>query len=283
MNDNLKQIIWIDDDTFAMKKVVDYLFAQLWDNHIKSFIYILKNNNEMADDLNATIYDRFIYFLIDKNFIFDEEKCKPYNRLLISSEQNRNTSGSDITKSSNDNIFSSTASKEELTQKILKNIHLSSTWFSNDQNSATDLTNASSDQNMDSENTWHGIDLCLQKDDFNILRDHKKDMAPQPNENLLSMNLYNKLITENKKAFLYSTYDIPNDIIEAWMELYYHFYDDKDDKREKKDPCVYNRKGKLAYSDSKNAQNLLDLIMEESKNDKGIGNKQAVLNIQDNG
>ena len=243
MNDNLTQIIWIDDDTFAMKKVVNYLFAQLWDKNIKSYIYILKDDDEMVRDLNTTIYDQFIYFLIDKGYIYNGDKCQMCDNLVISSEQNRDISGADITKKAGKNIFSDAATKkEELAKYILKAINSNSTWFDTEQNST-----------FDQKNTWYGIDLCLQKEDFNILRDYSKNMASQQNEKLLSMHLYDKLITNNK-VFLYSTYDIPNDIIKAWMELYISF--SKDGKK----TCVYNRKGKLAYCNSDEPEDLLELI-----------------------
>lgn len=89
-----KKIVWIDDNEYTMKTVVNNLFEELWKREIKSEIYIFGdytisestyNKEEAIKNLNSVTYDKFISFLINQNYINDDSKVNE-NWYLINSE-----------------------------------------------------------------------------------------------------------------------------------------------------------------------------------------------------
>lgn len=88
------------------------------------------------------------------------------------------------------------------------------------------------------------LDICLFAEDFEQLCNRNNEPV------LLSMLLYNKLLSQKKNVFLYSTYDVPNEIADAWTEMYTTAFDQKNI------PIIFNRKGAAIHT----KQSLLNLI-----------------------
>lgn len=209
------EIKWICENTPAMKKVICTVFPMLWDRKVKSSIYSIGHDQNIIKDFNVAVYDSYILFLIDKGLIYDTEnpeKISPYDTLVNLSEEGANTA-----KLLSDNLC---VDRDALVNAICSEIE------------TTD------------DETWYGIDICLSAEDFEQLCNRNKEPV------LLSMLLCNKLLSQKKNVFLYSTYDVPNEIADAWTELYTTAFDQKNI------PIIFNRKGAAIHT----KQSLLSLI-----------------------
>ncbi len=256
-----KTIIWIDDDANVMKEVVSYVFPELWEKDVKSYIFLTKEYENSVFELNRIIYDQFSFYITNKEDITDEE-VEEKEKLVTTSDSLDPIADVVIDKSKiikehenaikeqyyasrkkletttdEDNIDNSIVQYETTIEIIADN-------FKNIQKEKTDEETDKKEQ-ISKDNNWYGIDLCLLDEDYDILRKGAK--IP-----ILSMALYNYFKRSKYKVFLYTTFSLPTNIIKSWQNTYAEFYDSKEKI------AVYNRRGKCAYGDDKD--DLINLI-----------------------
>lgn len=210
------EIKWISESTPTMKKVICAVFPMLWDRNIKSSIYSIGHDQSIIKDFNMAVYGSYIFFLINKGLIYDTEnpeKISPYDTLVNLSEE-----GANAAKTLSGDLR---VDRDAQVNAICSEI-----------------------ETADDDETWYGIDICLFAEDFEQLCNRNNEPI------LLSMLLYNKLLSQKKNVFLYSTYDIPNEIADAWTEMYTTAFDQKNI------PIIFNRKGAAIHT----KQSLLNLI-----------------------
>lgn len=268
-----KSVVWIDDNVNVMKEVVSYVFPRLWCNEITSYIGFTSKPGDALKDLNRIIFDQFVSYLISEDIINDNEKITTKEHLVKSLDIN---TGSDVSDK-NIPIANVAVDISSLFENYQDNIRV---FY--EKNEATD-TDKNSCDNMKSEydnageisknkaiahcsfadhltdeiveifpkESWFGIDLCLTDDDVEILG--KKRDSP-----ILSMALYNSLISKKQNAFLYTTYVVPTNIIDGWKCLYSKYFNADINKI-----AVYNRRGKNV-TNSGNPSELIKLL-EETK------------------
>lgn len=237
----MNKLIWIDEGTLAMKKVIDRLFPQLWEKNVKSLVYMLNDAEDIASELNTAVYNNFVQFLIDNKSIYDTEKCHEFDDFTLTCKDNPNIC-SDVVKT-----HISTGDIEPSVDDILDKVYSDSTWCSQ---SGTIAESAG----LSSPETWFAINLCLRNSDFDALTRHEIGKPASSQEKLLSMCLYNRLRASNKKVLLYTTYDISEVLASAWADIYKSLFGAKDK------PIICNRIGGAGYMDSYISDNLVDII-----------------------
>lgn len=261
-----KSVVWIDDKVNVMKEVVAYVFPSLWEKDVTSYIRITNKAEKSIEYLNKTIFDEFVSYIIDKGYIYDNEKVIHKEKLIKTSTESANQPTADIAVNISD-LFEKYQSD---ISKIYKNeISNNAENVSFENEEKKDSTSSPSDcgENFASylkefteelvraftDDTSFGIDLCLLDNDYDILTE-KKDSP------ILSMVLYNILKQQQKSAFLYTTYCFPNNVIDGWISLYAHFFDSKCGKIN-----VYNRHGQNVVTQTKDLNELIELIMGAKK------------------
>lgn len=240
----IKRIIWIDDSELLMKNVVSDVFVKLWEGNIKSEIFIMGdydlkkkkyNRSEAISDLNSVIYDKFISFLIDKDYIEKESMVRKKWFLInsdeeISTNSNVATNKEGILEKYNDII----TSWKECRGNIRK------TEIQSDKFSVKKIANGIIDDIREVSDNIEDIlimlDLCLLFDDYIKLTNQNENMNNQykdcKNESggiitpIFSMALYDELvkILSKDKVLLYSTFVFPDDIVKNWIKTYKKYY-----------------------------------------------------------
>jgi len=243
------QIIWIDDKTSEIQNVVNEMFESLWENNIRSNIYIFAESFGYNDDneadikkLNDIIVQVFVNYLISKNWIDDKKGDEAYS--LINLNNNLDSKGfipkSDVANNKS-HIFN------ELNELISKN-------------NAPDLSSVLTKENGFAEDRVIMIDMCLSEEDFFSLVKDK-------NKIILSMYLYDFFINQGYSTYMYTTFTNPKDLINKWRGIY--------EKNFKKDEIkFFNRSGEDA-DDMINGKKLLEYILEqvrENYDSKSTGN-----------
>ncbi len=271
-----KKVIWIDDDTNAMKEIVSNNFIPLWENDVISQIYIFgdavrdidtldkyKDNEKLAiSDLNFAIFDRFVSFIIDKNIIDDEQKIQDNLKKVYMSSYNdiKENSECDVALSKSDVFLDNTECIEDWRKlRFDNNEDDDSNFVKLYKESVEKLTEGTEyllksliDDNE--ENIAVALDLCLLKDDYYKMCFESKEFVVNTTQGkegsetqpymapILSMGLYNQL--KNKQfcgVFLYSSFCIPDKGIRAWKNTYKKIYDSSEDI------IIYKRDGENSF------------------------------------
>ena len=92
------EVVWIDDETSDIQNVVNKMFRKLWEEEIRSNIYIVTDKEERnkdltkdIDKLNEIIVQEFVNYLISKSWIDNEKGDRAY--ALINSEDDVKSHG----------------------------------------------------------------------------------------------------------------------------------------------------------------------------------------------
>lgn len=237
------EVIWIDDETSDIQNVVNKMFRKLWEEEIRSNIYIVTDKEERnkdltkdIDKLNEIIVQEFVNYLISKSWIDNEKGDRAY--ALINSEDDVKSHGftpkSDVTTNKS-NIF-----------------RQASTLIQND--STSKLSNVFDKEKCFQKDKIIMIDMCLSQNDFWILSQNEKTLV-------MSMHLYNYFKHSGYPTYMYTTFAYPTDLINTWRTVYQENFNDE---------CVkfFNRSGEDA--DNIKDDDLLKYILKdvETKNDK---------------
>lgn len=264
----MKKVIWIDDSEIAMKEVVQNIFPELWDKDIKSEIYIFGddvdgNYDETAaiNDLNYSVYDTFISYLIEYNLINDPDKSAEKLKLIKKDESDSQNLKSEIVLnkkeilSQHQNEISAWRKEKILSDKEKKEmISCESKDFDlkkivSEIFGKTDID----DINKDKELLCIMIDLCIIKGDYEKLIKDDENIYP-----LISSGLFYELSKTDKLVFLYSTFVSPNDAIKKWKIIFNSIYG----STEKKQISIFDRYGCTV---SQNEKTLVDLLGKDIK------------------
>ena len=260
-------VVWIDDLVNVMKEVVSYVFPSLWERDITSYIYITNKSEEALKELNQRIFDHFVSFLIDNNFIDNTDKIAEKEHLVITMPETKakDIPTADIAVDISDLFVKykdiiEKVYKPNADSKALENVAANDN--DKDPNSPAP-SEASISQSLEnftkdiirgfSEDAWFGIDLCLLEDDSDILM-KKKDSSP-----ILSMALYNSLLKMKRNVFLYTIHVVPKSLIEAWKTLYKQYFDPNCGEI-----TFYNRRGQNALQPD-SPDELINLIAGAKK------------------
>lgn len=252
------KVVWIDDNEFTMKTVVNNIFEELWEQGIKSEIYIFGdyassesnyNKAEAIKNLNSVTYDKFISFLINQNCIDDDPSVNG-KWYLINSKSSDKSSANIAT----DKIDILDKHKEIIKKwKELEKFNKDSKSFLVEfdlQDLVNDLIVDKSDIIM--------LDLCLMQNDLSKLYEVNPQKTFSP---VLSMGIYYTLKNIYKcNVFLYTTYVSPNDIIKSWTTTYKELYNDSTDI------IIYDRAGNVSNKESGDG-NLIDAISKVTINE----------------
>lgn len=258
------KVLWIDDNCNEMKTIVSNIFVKLWAEDIRSDIYIfgdfaLRSNdiqrNDEISELESAIYDKFVSFLIEKDFINNDDKIKEKWSLISSKKYNGQEINFDIVKNKK-----SLLDKHRECIDMWKRINSLEDKKDKEEN-LEDLTQNLTDDLLKDLNGVNVIllDLCLLEKDFDKLC----SVSQGKNIPILSMGLYNALKKNEKYTiFLYSSFIAPNDLINGWIEHYKELYGDSNSEI-----VVYNRNGEDATGLSAK-KILFDEIIETMRKDE---------------
>lgn len=238
------QIIWIDDKTSEIENVVNEIFESLWEQDIRSNVYIFpeesRHKEKMENDirkLNELIVQAFVNYLISKDWIDDDKGDEAYQLINLNNNANADQfiPESDVAKNKFD-IFNA------LNLEISKNEKI-------------DLSSVLNIENEFEKDKIIMIDMCLSQDDFFSL-------SKRCDKKILSMYLYEFFKNKGYPTYMYTTFVYPNDLIKWWREIYKNNFDDKIVK-------FFNRSGEDADNITNNMK-LLNYILEDVKtnNDK---------------
>ncbi len=234
---NSTQIIWIDDKTSEIQNVVNELFKSLWENNIRSNIYIFAEDSwyqqKMELDikkLNEIIVQAFVNYLISNNWINTKEGDEAYPLINLNDNvDSKNFIPKSDVASNASHIFN------EINKLILEN---------DEQDLSTILTQ----ENGFEKDRIIMIDMCLSQNDFFSL-------VKNENRTILSMYLYNFFISKGYSTYMYTTFTNPTDLINKWRGIY--------EQNFKKDTIkFFNRSGEDA-DDIINGKKLLEYILEK--------------------
>lgn len=245
-----KHVIWIDDDEGEMKTIIRNIFPKLWDKGISSEIYIMgsyapsvhnyEHNEDSIKNVNRAVYDTFIDYLISSNLINQEDDIRGKLSLLGLDDINDNFLNEvHVASNKNDLISPTGGSLNEIAQETANNI-----------------IHAISTDNNPGE-TVIMLDLVLLEHDYEKLQKHYD--SNEEVDHVLSMELYKELLNlfsdspNYPPVMLYSTFVIPNDVINNWIKGY------SDIDEQHSDIVIYNRKGIPANKD--NEYELVDKIV----------------------
>lgn len=249
----VKRVVWIDDDESAMKAIIRDIFPKLWDKDISSEIYIMgsyapsvlnyEHDENSIKNVNRAVYDTFINYLISSNKINQEDDIREKLSLLGLDNINDDFLNEvRVARNKNDFICQDSDSIHDVAHETANKI----------------ITAMDSDnENHNLDDTVIMLDLVLLEHDYENLQKHYNS-----NEQVIkvfSMELYKELLSllinlPNQPAvMLYSTFVIPNDVINNWIKGYSSI------GGENSEPIIYNRKGIPANKD--NEKDLVDKIV----------------------
>lgn len=243
------QIIWIDDKTSEIQNVVNEMFKSLWENNIRSNIYIFaedsayhKNMDTDIKKLNEIIVQVFVNYLISKNWIDNKDGDEAYPLINLNENVDSNPF---IPKSDVAN------NKSHIFNKLNDII---------DKKDIQDLSNILTKENGFEEDRIIMIDMCLSQEDFFSL-------VKGENKTILSMYLYDFFKNKGYSTYMYTTFTNPTDLINKWRVIYEKSFQEESVK-------FFNRSGEDA-DDIINGKNLLEYIIEKVKinhDSKNTGN-----------
>lgn len=248
-----KRVIWIDDDEGAMKAIVNNIFPKLWDKDISSEIYIMgsyapsmlnyEHNESSIKNVNRAVYDTFIDYLINSKLIDNEESIRGKLPLLgLDNIEDNFLNEVRVASNKNDLICQEAADPLSTARKTAEKIIAVMNAGNNEQNP---------------NDTVIMLDLVLLEHDYEKLQKSYND--GEEVAEVLSMKLYKELRTllnessDRPLVMLYSTFVIPNDVINNWIKGYSRI------SGEHSDLVIYNRDGIPANKNSE--KNLVEKIV----------------------
>lgn len=197
------EVIWIDDKTSDFENVVNNIFSDLWDEGIRSNVYIVEEKEnynfspeENIDCLNNIIVQTFVNYLISKNIINDYEKT---DRLYSLINRDGAANVDDFVPKSN-----IVQNKSEFFKMLNREI---------EDTPEQDLEKFFCAANGFDDNRIIMIDMCLLPKDYFELVEKKESV-------LLSMLIYKHFKNRGFPTYIYTTHTNPKDLIEQWKKIY---------------------------------------------------------------
>lgn len=224
-----KKAICVSNNYSGLKSSTLHVLAKLWDSDIRSDIFIFGDSDlnpcdvHMADELDklrSKVYDRFISFLIDNDYIEHEEKIKEKWFLVSSKEYDGQVIDFDIVKNKQGLL-----DRHKECIKLWKGIQSYDT-YSCQKEKYDSLTQKLCDDLCDGldDNSVIILDLWFLDGDFAKLIPVMNSNIDMP---LLSMGLYNALKRKDKyNVFLYSSLVVYDEFIKRWIRTYTRMYDE---------------------------------------------------------
>ena len=293
----MKKVLWIDDSPRDLEYIVVPVVKNLWEKGIKSYMYIFgdfeKENsnrtdlefNKLIDHLNEVISSKFINYLIENDFINNNDKIKEKYILINNDKDESNNNGGESKKISQ---VTSDVARIDIDGVSISNDILES-WKKIDEKIFS-ITNDSGKEQLDYSKIFDNlkdkeligdkidkiiesikkesydavfIDMCLLKDDYTKLMNKSTEeykynfMIP-----IFSMALYNAAKKNDLKAYMYTSFTIDDKLVKYWKEAYNCIFSQVKNDAEKKESDeidFYNRKGKNV----KNGEKLYEKVIKD--------------------
>lgn len=285
----MKKVLWIDDSPKDLEYIVEPVVKKLWEKEIKSYMYIFgdfeKENsnrtdaefNKSIEHLNDVISSKFINYLIENDFINNNDKIKE-KYILINNEKNalkKLSITSDVARididgvSISNDILESWKKIDEKIFIITNDSGKEKTDYSKifDNLKDKELIGDKIDKIIESikKESYDAvfIDMCLLKDDYTKLKKKNTEeyiydfMIP-----IFSMALYNAAKKNDLKAYMYTSFAIDDKLVKYWKEAHNCIFSQVKNDAEKKgtdEIDFYNRKGKNV----KNGEKLYEKVIKD--------------------
>lgn len=257
-----KRAICVSNDYNGLKNSTLHVLTKLWGSDIRLEVYIFGNSDlnpydkrkdDLLHELRSKIYDKFLSFLIDKDYIDHDEKVIEKLPLISLKEYTGDKIDLDVVKDKQGLL-----GRHEDCINLWNDIQTYD-FYEQHKEEIECLTQKLCDDLCEGleDNSAIVLDLWLLDGDFNRLIPIMNDDVDIP---MLSMGLYNALKRKNRyNVFLYSGLAIFEEFPKRWARTYTRMYNNSSNLKD--ELIIYTNYGK-DFANLNSTERLNDKIAE---------------------